>query len=623
MSLPQAHLTILRKDADTEVRSFFPGAYVIGRGPEADIRIDTPLISRAHARLTIQERECLIEDLGSSNGTFVDGERIGAITVLLPEGQIMLGPSVTLEIRQPLEPDSPGLSLGSRRNALRKLLPPEFLREKKYELGNVIGEGGMGAVMNAREVTIQRNVAMKLMLESETPADVMRFIAEAKITGQLEHPNIVPVHELGVDDKEQVFYTMKYVRGTTLRHILDELFARQPTAAKSYPLTQLLTIFQKVCDAVAFAHSKGVIHRDLKPENCMVGDFGEVLVMDWGLAKVLDPTSNLAANEEGHSIIRTGVREELHADEKRSGNVLGTPQYMAPEQAYGAHDELDVRTDVYALGAILHHILTLRPPIDGENSRDIMSKVASGNFEPARKATLGSQRLPHLPHGRVPDALSAVAQKAMANNAVDRYQTIRDLQSDIEAYQAGFATTAENAGKVKQGFLLLKRQRYLVGALVVLIAFLTVFAAQLIRERRTTARTLLHLRAAAPALAEQARNFLAHGQTQEAVEKISFAIDLAPENADYLRLQGDALTTDLQLAAAASAYRRALAKKSNDSFARDSLALVEKILANHPDGAGLTKESFRELATLAQQQGRPEAAIFRTLAAAAESESGK
>jgi hypothetical protein len=272
---------------------------------------------------------------------------------------------------------------------------------------------------------------------------------------------------------------------------------------------------------------------------------------------------------------------------------------------------------VYALGAIFHHILTLRPPIEGENSRDIMSKVASGTFEPARKATLGSQRLPHLPHGRVPDALSAVAQKAMANNAVDRYQTVRDFQADIQAYQAGFATTAENAGKVKQGFLLLKRQRYLVGALVVLIAFLTVFAAQLIRERRTTAQTLLHLRAAAPALAEQARNFLTHGQTHEAVEKIAFAIDLAPENADYLRFQGDSLTADLQLAAAAGAYRRALAKKSDDSLARDSLALVEKILANHPDAAALTKESFQELATLAQQQGRPEAAIFRTLAATA------
>lgn len=617
MSLPQAHLTILRKDANTEVRSFLPGDYVIGRGPEADIRIDTPLISRAHARLTVKECECLIEDLNSANGTFIDGERIGAITPLRAEERIMLGPSVTLEIRQMPAPASPALTLGSRRDALCKLLPPEFLHHKKYEPGNVIAQGGMGAVLSVREVIIQREVAMKVMLESETPADVMRFIAEAKITGQLEHPNIVPVHELGVDEKEQVFYTMKYVRGITLRQIIEDLLTGQSERIRSYPLAQLLTIFQKMCDAVAFAHSKGVIHRDLKPENCMVGDFGEVLVMDWGLAKVLDPTSNLAVSDDGHSIIRTGVREELHADEKRSGNVLGTPQYMAPEQAYGQHDDLDVRTDVYALGAILHHLLTLRPPIDGETPRDILSKVAGSDFQPAREATLGGQRLPHLPHGKVPDALSAVALKAMANSAANRYQTVRELQADIQAYQAGFATTAEQAGPMKQGLLLLKRHRYLASGLVVVLTLLSIFISQLIRERRTAQQTLLHLRAAAPALAEQARNYLTRGQTQEAVEKIAFAVDLAPENASYAHLQGDALTADLQLAAAANAYRHALATNPDDLFARDSLILIEKIITSHPDGV-LTRESLRELAALAQRQGRPETAIFRTLTATAQ-----
>lgn len=614
MSLPETHLTIQLPDAGAEVRAYHPGAYVIGRGAEADIRIETPLISRAHARLTIQERECLIEDLGSSNGTFIDGERIAAVTVLRPDESVMLGPSVTLQIRQLQSRAEASLSLGSRRDALRTLLPPEFLREKKYELGNVIGQGGMGAILNAREVTIQRDVAMKVMLDTEKSDELMRFIAEAKITGQLEHPNIVPVHELGVDDKEQVYYTMKYVRGTTLRHVIDELFATQTEAVKKYPLTQLLTIFQKVCDAVAFAHSRGVIHRDLKPENVMLGDYGEVLVMDWGLAKVLDPTAHLAANDEGHSIIRTGLREELLEAEKLSGAVFGTPQYMAPEQAYGQHDDLDFRTDVYALGAILHQLLTLRPPIEGATPHEILTKVAASDFEPARNATTYNRRLPHLPHGKVPDALSAVAQKAMAHNAIDRYPTVRDFQADIEAFQAGFATTAENAGRVKQAVLLLKRQRYIVGGLVALTAFLALFAVQLIRERRTTVQTLRHLHAAAPALAEQARNFLAHGQTREAVEEVTYVIDLAPENAEYARLQGDVLSADQQFSAAAAAYKRALALKPDDAFARDSLGLVEKLRVNHPDGV-LTKESFLELATLAQQQRRPEAGIYRTLAA--------
>jgi serine/threonine protein kinase len=615
MSLPETHVTILRRDAETEERTCLPGTYVIGRGAEADILIETPLISRAHARLTIRDRDCLIEDLGSSNGTFIDGERIGAVTVLRPEERVRLGPSVTLEIRRLPAPAAAALSVASRRDALRKLLPPEFLHEKKYEIGNTIGQGGMGAVLHAHEVTIQRNVAMKVMLDSERPDEVMRFIAEAKITGQLEHPNIVPVHELGVDDKEQVFYTMKYVRGTTLRHVFDDLFMQQPEAIRKYPLAHLLTIFQKVCDALAFAHSKGVIHRDLKPENCMLGDFGEVLVMDWGLAKVLDPTAHVAASDEGHSIIRTGVREELHAAEKQRGKVLGTPQYMAPEQAYGQYDDLDTRTDIYALGAILQHLLTMRPPIEGEDPQLILTRVAAGDFQPARTATSGQQLLPHLPHGKVPEALSAVGQKAMANSAAERYQTVREFQADVQAYQAGFATTAENAGPMKQALLLLKRQRWLVGGSVVLFALLTVFVAQLVREHRTTSRTLLHLHAAAPALAEQARTFLTHGQTHEAVEKIAFATDLAPEIADYARLQGDALTADLQFSAAAEAYRRALVLKTDDTFARDSLTLIEKILANHPDGTGLTKESFLELATLAQQQNRPEAGVFRTLAA--------
>jgi serine/threonine protein kinase len=614
MNLPETKLTILRQGADAETRTCLPGDYVIGRGLEADIRIETPLISRSHARLSVRERECLIEDLGSSNGTFINGERIDAVTVLRPDERIMLGPSVTLEIRQ-LPGPKPAVSIASRRAALVKLLPPEFLREKKYEMGNVIAQGGMGAVMDARELTIERNVAMKVMLESEKPDEVMRFIAEAKITGQLEHPNIMPVHELGVDDKERVFYTMKYVRGSTLRQVLDALFDRDPVTVARYPLGQLLTIFQKVCDAIAFAHSKGVIHRDLKPENFMIGDYGEVLVMDWGLAKVLDPTAHRAVSHEGHSIIRTGVRAELHASEKESGNVFGTPQYMAPEQAYAQYDAIDMRTDVYALGAILHHVLTLRHPIEGENAQAILTKVAAGDFQPAREATTGSTRLPHLPHGKVPEALSAVAFKAMANSPDQRYQTVRELQTDIGAYQAGFATTAENAGAVKQALLLLKRQRVVAGAAIAGVVVLAVFAAQLIRDRHEAEQTLQRLHAAAPALAEQARTFLTHGQTQEAVEKITYAVDLAPENEEYVRLEGDALTADLQIPAADAAYRHALAMRTDDAFARNSLALLDRLLADHPGGAGLTQRNFQELAALAQQQGRPEAGIFRTLAA--------
>jgi serine/threonine protein kinase len=539
MSLPETKLTIIRPDGPTESRSFLPGNYIIGRSPDSDIHIETPLISRSHARLTIKERECVIEDLGSSNGTFVSGEKITAVTILRIDSKVMLGP-VTLEISREAAPAAP-VSLEARREALQKLLPPEFLREKKYEIGNTIAQGGMGAVLNARELTIQRNVAMKVMLDGTVPDEVMRFVSEAKVTGQLEHPNIVPVHELGVDEKEQVFYTMKYVRGITLRKVLDLLFEEQKATIEKYPLAQLLTVFQKVCDAIAFAHAKGVIHRDLKPENFMIGDYGEVLVMDWGLAKVLDPTRNAAAaGNDGRSIIRTGVRAELAAAEKESGNVMGTPQYMAPEQAYGAHDQLDIRTDVYALGAILHHLLTLRPPIEGDDAQEVLRKAAHGEWEPARKATAGKKRLPHLPGGKVPDALSAVAQKAMANRAEDRYQNVPDFQADIEAYQNGFATSAEKAGVGKQAFLLFKRQRYLVAGL--------------------SAATLLFI--------------------------VAITIMLVHRSKDAAAMQ-------------------------------ESAALVKKIRDHHTGGAALSKADYEALATVAEKQNRPEAVLYRDLAAAA------
>jgi serine/threonine protein kinase len=501
MPLPETTLTIIRPDGPTETRAFLPGVYVIGRSPDSDIHVETPLISRSHARLTIKERECVLEDLGSSNGTYIDGQKISSATILRMNEPFMLGP-VTVEIRRNESTPGEPVSLEARRAALQRILPPEFLHEKKYEIGNTIAQGGMGAVLNARDLTIQRNVAMKVMLQSDSAEDVLRFVSEAKVTGQLEHPNIVPVHELSVDEKEQVFYTMKYVRGITLRKVLDLLFEGQTATIEKYPLAQLLTVFQKVCDAIAFAHARGVIHRDLKPENFMIGDYGEVLVMDWGLAKVLDPQRNAAhASPEGHSIIRTGLRAELAAAEKQSGHVMGTPQYMAPEQAYGAHDELDIRTDVYALGAILHHLLTLRPPIEGTDPQEVLRKAAHGDWKPARNVTSGKTRLAHLPGGRVPDALSAVAQKAMANKAEDRYQSVPDFQADIEAYQAGFATTAENAGVGKQALLLVKRQMYLAGALAAALVLFVSLLVYFLKHRQTDAAEA----AASTALVRQIR----------------------------------------------------------------------------------------------------------------------
>ena len=160
---------------------------------------------------------------------------------------------------------------------------------ERYLLGDPIGRGGMGTVLEARDRSLHRRVAVKVMLDSDQPSGdrLRRFVAEARITGQLEHPGVVPVYELGRDASGRPFYAMKRVRGTTLSALLERIQDGHPATLASYPLSALLTVFTKVCDAVAFAHSRGVVHRDLKPENIMVGDFGGVLVLDWGLAKVV------------------------------------------------------------------------------------------------------------------------------------------------------------------------------------------------------------------------------------------------------------------------------------------------------------------------------------------------
>ncbi len=154
----------------------------------------------------------------------------------------------------------------------------------------------MGAILDAKDGAIRRRVAMKVILRDDSLESAIRFVEEAQITGQLEHPNIVPVHELALNEKGQPYYTMKFVRGITLKKVLELLRAGVASTVEKYPLGNLLTIFQKVCDAVAFAHSNKVIHRDLKPENIMIGDFGEVLLMDWGLAKFLQ-------NRRGESVV--------------------------------------------------------------------------------------------------------------------------------------------------------------------------------------------------------------------------------------------------------------------------------------------------------------------------------
>lgn len=253
----------------------------------------------------------------------------------------------------------------------------------RYHLHGEIARGGMGLVLKGRDVDLGRDVAVKVLLEKhrDSPEMVRRFVEEAQIAGQLQHPGIVPVYELGRLPDDRLYIAMKLIRGRTLASLLEA----RTDASENQP--RYISVFEQLCQAMAYAHSCGVVHRDLKPSNVMVGGFGEVQVMDWGLAKVIDrggvadEAQSLRSQAEIEPVrtLRTGSS----ADESGAGSVLGTPCYMAPEQARGLLDTLDERADVFGLGAILCEILTSLPPYTGPSGNVVYGKAARADLADA------------------------------------------------------------------------------------------------------------------------------------------------------------------------------------------------------------------------------------------------
>ena len=496
MTAPETEI-IVTKDGEELLRiKLTPGDYVIGREAGCCVVLTAEGVSRRHAKLTINFDHALIEDLGSSNGTYVADRKIAGNTRLFPNQTIRLG-SVTMHVKR-LKFEEPPDSISPHSATVKRHLPPGFLHDQKYDIGGIIAKGGMGAILDAQEKLLRRKVAMKVMLHSGSQEELVRFIEEAQITGQLEHPNIVPVYELGVDEQEQVFYTMKLVRGITLHEVLHGIEIGAPEAVEKYPLAALLIIFQKICDALAFAHSKGVIHRDLKPPNIMLGEYGEVLVMDWGLARA-SGRNEAAGTEPERTLVRSARQDEGAAMMTVAGMVLGTPQYMPPEQARGETEKFDARTDIYSLGAILYHMLTLEPPISGDDVGQLLQSVADGKVA-AQVASHGPKRvqstraLAHIPGGKIPEALATITRKAMAMRQEDRYPTVKELQAAVLAFQAGGA--ASSAAVPQPANEPTPRRRWkkstaLVIALAAIIAVLAALCVKLLIER-SRAEAALH-----------------------------------------------------------------------------------------------------------------------------------
>ena len=261
--------------------------------------------------------------------------------------------------------------------------------DSRYQLHGEIARGGMGAVLRGRDTDLGRDLAVKVLLDAhkDSPEVVQRFIEEAQIGGQLQHPGIAPVYELGQFADQRPFFSMKLVKGDTLSKLLSD--RDDPTADRS----KLVGIFEQVCQTMAYAHSRGVIHRDLKPANIMVGAFGEVQVMDWGLAKVLSAggvadEKTARKKQNGETLIQT--MRSVGSDspgtvgsvgsETQMGSVMGTPAYMPPEQALGEIDMLDQRADVFGLGAILAEILTGKPPYVSDDGTQIYRMASRGKL---------------------------------------------------------------------------------------------------------------------------------------------------------------------------------------------------------------------------------------------------
>ena len=636
----QAEILVYSGEVCVSKYSITHGEYLIGRDQNCQVPLELDGVSRHHARLTFQGYELLIEDCGSSNGVFLEGIQISLPTRVRPDQQVEIG-SARLFIR--LKAEASEMLEASLWDPDLGLAPVRAMLEgKKYKVLGTIGRGGMGIVHQARDLRIRRPVAMKVIRTASqfSRENVLRFVEEAQLTGQLQHPNIVPVYEIGLDDQGEVFYTMKFVRGTTLDEVLRDLRLGKEDAIKKYSLPALLIIFQKICDAVAYAHSMGVVHRDLKPDNVMLGEYGEVLVMDWGLAKKI---AHGMADEHLGDTKPEPPPPDLRGFQTLNGLIVGTPPYIAPEAARGELEKIDPRSDIYVLGAILYAMLTLRPPYPGKEFGELIEQIVSGKFAhpssyntPAKKgARKGAGEvagqgedaaleyaLLHLPNRRVPEGLAAIVLKGMAYEIEDRYQSVAAFQTDITAWQSGFAPKAERAGLRRQITLWAARHKTNV---VLFIIFAVLFHAAIvwaflsITHERDLAKAseldaqeksaqlkdaMLDLKGAAPFFEEEARDLIRKRDFETALDRIESAIRQLPNNADYHNLRGNILQTLLRWDDATEAYETALNKNPKLASAKENLELTNKLIAEMGEHHDPEPAQLRELQLALGKQGR-------------------
>ncbi len=399
--------------------------------------------------------------------------------------------------------------------------------------------GGLGVVSVARDTELGREVALKEIQvgSAEDPASRGRFIREAEITGGLEHPGVVPVYGLGRYADGRPFYAMRFIRGESLQEAVRKLHAGVPGQTLRGLLTRLVT----VCNAVAFAHSRGVIHRDLKPANVMLGPYGETLVVDWGLAKVVG--RDAAAAEGPGSAELTLQPPSGEGSATQAGSALGTPAYMSPEQARGEVNALGPATDVYSLGATLYTVLTGQAPVHGRDTAEVLELVRQGNWPPPRQVKASA-----------PKALDAVCRRAMALGPADRYGSALDLAADIEHWLADEPVTAyREPWPARSGRWVRRHRTIVVGAVTAAFVALLAGGAGLLWWQQELARRRIGAEAALDAMKE----FQAKARWLDAKAALDQAEDrLGDAGPPELRRRLLSARRDLELVARLDALRQ-------------------------------------------------------------------
>jgi formylglycine-generating enzyme required for sulfatase activity len=344
---------------------------------------------------------------------------------------------------------------------------PAHALASRYRSIREIARGGMGRILRVRDQNLDRDVAMKVSLEHRAGGRA-RLVEEAHITGELDHPGVVPVHDLGEDEDGRTFFTMRLVDGRDLREIIGMVHRRED----GWNLTRALEVLLKVCDTLAFAHARGVVHRDLKPSNIRVGGFGEVYVMDWGLAKYAGRPDSRDIEASPEPLERRAPLLTM------DGDVLGTPCTMSPEQAEGRVREIGPRSDVYSVGAMLYEILAGRMPFLHEDetpsSATVLERVRSGSPEPLRQIC-----------PKAPPELVSICEKAMARDPSGRYPDMREMASDLRAYLELRVVRAHARGAWPALVMWVKRNRWLSVAIasVVVISTAAAIYATVLRHR--------------------------------------------------------------------------------------------------------------------------------------------